>query len=192
MTTTLTHLGRIRNRMHPATPLIIGDLHTIKDWQGDEDGGPSGLHALSKGEVLFVHLELTAPEVLVGEDGHTVLLVQAGKNKPMLNSMSLEEIQAKAAAPFEGTPTSWTLDVQSGALVVSLSYSPTPEEDSDTSELDEDLFIEGETPMVPKAAPTSPTLLASEMAIVPVAAGRYVVSKGTLPDGFLKCEIRKA
>jgi len=188
---TLQHIGRIRNRMHPAAPLIIGDLHTIKDWKGDADGGPAGMLGLPRGEVLITDLELTAPEVCLGSE-HAILLARGGKNKPLLDSMALADLLTKASESFERPPTSWTLEVPSGALVVSIAYNPTPEEGSDTSELDDDLFFEGETPMVPKVAPAAPTVLANEMAILPLRAGRYVVAKGILSDGFMKCEIRRA
>ena len=192
MTKAYKHLGYVNPDRHPATPLVVGDFEVMKDWKGDSDDTPMEIE-LSKGKVVALELELTAPEVFQATPDEVVLLVEPGNNQSLFESFTLEELQKPLNEPLEEAHDSWEIKVPSGALVIAVAYIATPEEGSDTSGLGN--FHEG-VPLLPKKAPAKPFYSKDPpdsqcLAIVPVTPGTFKVELGDASDPFMKCVIRR-
>jgi hypothetical protein len=122
------------------------------------------------------------------------------KRKSLVGRHADADLQAALNADFTAKRNEWKLAVPSGALVIALTYHATPEEGSDTSELEgdgeEDERWSEELPMLPRSAPSSIINDLEDpnhrgLAVVPVKPGTYTLVRGSVP-GFLRIVIRRS
>ena len=191
-TSRYVHVGHVSQNNHPATPLVIGDLEIMKGWRGDPDGDADGAIELAGGRIVGLDLDLMAPDVFVAAPGRVVLM--AGSNRSLVESHSLEELAPDLDGPIDAHDT-WTIDVPSGAIVMALAYNATPEEGLDPVSLGLDVQCYSDvTPRLPRRAPKRPVFTNQrdrrDVAIVPVAPGRYRITRGKT-GRFLGCVIER-
>jgi hypothetical protein len=184
------HIGWVYYRAHHASPLVLGDLDVMKDWQGSAEGSDFGQVALPKGKVITVDLALEAPDVfLSASEEEIVLMAGGGTGRSLCKDHEASMLEAELAKPFKKKAQTLPLEVRSGAIVISIAYNATPAKGARVDHLDDARFAT-DTPRLPKAAPKAP-LYAEELIVVPVPNGRYEVVVGA-SGTLMKCVIRRS
>jgi hypothetical protein len=181
-----TYVGKVYYRAHSATPIVIGDFEVMKRWPGDPDGDAEGELAIGDDCAIgFSGLELASPHVFSTDRGATLLIPPRsyGRNVAAPTGDALQRVLDTAA---EEVFEEYSLAVPSGALVITIAYNATPEEGAQTTHLDDRSFHE-QVPLLPRTVPSEP-VYQTELAIVPVRAGRYAVEIGRI-DGFERCRL---
>lgn len=176
------HVGHVNYDADSASPLVIGDFTVMKGWKGNPDGNDDNeVIDIGSGKVFTCDLELTAPDVFVNGEDEIVLMAEADNNDGLLESYSLEDLQAPLGAKPED-PETWEIDVPSGAIVVNIAYNATPEKGASTKGLNKLCWNE-DLPFLPKAAPKEPYYSTDDdnpdwagHCIVPVKPGKYRVA----------------
>jgi hypothetical protein len=194
MSKDFSHVGRVMYNAHPSSPLIIGDFQVMKGWKGNPDGGDGEEEiAIATGTVVNVDLDLKEPEVFFGPPDEVVLMRLPGRGK-LLEAHTLADVQPDLAGPPQDSYGKFEIAIPSGAVVISIAYNATPEEGTDTSDLEENAFVEGETPCLPREVPTTPIWTDDrckrDLAVVPVRPGKYEIENGRTAR-FLRCTIRR-
>lgn len=193
MTRTFVHIGRIYYNASSASPIIVGDFEVMKGWRGDPDGMVDDLEMrIDSGPIVGLDFDQIAPDLFFAAPDAVVLMTDAKKDRSLLKTYSIAELQGDLIEPAQETYESCTVDIPSGALAITIAYNATPEVGADTSGLDPLCFHE-DTTFLPKAIPTTPLYSSAtnkaDIAVVPVTAGKYSFTVARTKREFLRCTI---
>lgn len=184
-----SYIGKVYYKAHSATPIVIGDFEVMKHWPGATDGEAEGeLEVGDHTAIGFTGAELASPHLFTTARGATLLIPPRSYGRSVAAPAG-EALAKLLDADADETFEEHALDVPSGALVITVAYNATPEEGAATDHLDDACFYKG-VPLLPRTAPSEAVYL-TELAIVPVAAGRYTVRIGKV-DGYERCELVRA
>lgn len=172
------HVGDVYNAVHPAVPLVLGDFELMKGWPGTIDGTSAGPAVLGERRpAALVHCPQTMdrPVAIFRRDTEIWLVANERSETSMSADFDADEVQSQVDVPFSPSLTGYVL-VNSGGLVVTLSYNSTPAADVDTSEWDEEEnFVPDETPQLPAAIPDEAEAAGDQLVVLRVQPGAYVV-----------------
>lgn len=180
------YIGKVYYRAHSATPIVIGDFEVMKQWPGATDGEAEGELEIGDDKAIgFTGADLASPHLFATDRGVTLLIPPRSYGRTV-DAPTGDVLARLLDTPAEKIFEEHTLAVPSGALAITVAYNATPEEGAPTGHLDKACFYKG-VPLLPREVPTEP-VYQTELAIVPVRAGRYTIKMGTI-DGYERCEL---
>lgn len=181
----IEHVGRVENKHHHASPVVIGDFELMKQWQGDMDGEAEGEMDLGEGNIFgFTAMELGAPTIFI-EDNVVTLLTPEGMTPVQSEVPEPALLASLVVGDLDSVEEEGTLAITSGAIVVSLAYHATPEEGAPTDHIGE--CYHADLPTLPRVVPTEITHQ-TELAIIPIKPGDYKIVWGYI-GGYERCQI---
>ncbi|MCR9163828.1 MAG: hypothetical protein ACE37F_01050 [Nannocystaceae bacterium] len=172
------YVGEVFNAHHPATPIVLGDFELMKGWPGTIDGtnaGPAALGERSAERLVYSPQTMDHPVAVFRRGAELWMVSNEASEASMGADFEAELVRDQVTEPFQPSSTGY-VHVNSGGLVITLSYNSTPAADVDTSEWDEEEnFVPGETPQLPATVPDDAAAFDDQLIVLRVEPGAYRV-----------------